>query len=264
MPSNHWSDQLSSTRVRDHPPGARRWPQVHAGCQPGAHGDQRGPAEPGDRLPNERNLAAECGTSRPTVRDGLLALELFGIVEIRRGSGCYVTERGHHMQNPALGLLDATPQELLEARLQLEPTMARMCAGRLDLDQIRRLNALIDASDAGDSAALRDRGFGSYFQLSQAFHSELAGYCGNTVIAGMTRQLVDVASHPMWALLNGSSATTNQPDVQADEHRLILDAIALGDEERAAEAMQDHLCRIGGDLFGGDRLGIGRVRRRRG
>ncbi|GAA3710316.1 FadR/GntR family transcriptional regulator [Gordonia hankookensis] len=223
-----------------------------------------GRLSPGDRLPNERDLAVECGTSRPTVRDALLALELFGVVEIRRGSGCYITERGHHLQNPALGLLDATPQDLLEARLHLEPTMARMCAGRLDLDQIRRLDALIDASDLGDADPVRERRFGSYFQLSQAFHSELAGYCGNSVIAGMTRQLVDVASHPMWALLNGSSATTNQSDVQADEHRQILEAIALGDEDGAAEAMIDHLSRIGGDLFGGHAATIARVRRRRG
>ncbi|MFW0783558.1 FCD domain-containing protein [Gordonia sp. CPCC 206044] len=217
----------------------------------------------GDRLPNERELAIECGTSRPTVRDALLALELFGVVEIRRGSGCYVTERGRHMQNPALGLLDASPRELLEARLHLEPTMARMCAGRLDLTAIRRLNALIDASDTGEVKPGRDHGFGNYFQLSQAFHSELAGYCGNSVVSGMTRQMVDVASHPMWALLNGSSETTNQSDMQAEEHRQILEAIALGDEDGAATAMEVHLRRIGGDLFGGDEPRLGRVRRRR-
>lgn len=223
-----------------------------------------GRLSPGDRLPNERDLAVECGASRPTVRDALLALELFGVVEVRRGSGCYVTERAHHMQNPALGLLDASPHDLLEARLQLEPAMARMCAGRLDLDHIRRLNALIDASDMTHIKAAADHKFGSYFQLSQTFHSELAIHCGNTVIAGMTKQLVDVASHPMWALLNGSSETGNQPDVQADEHRRILEAIALGDADGAADAMEQHLRRIGGDLFGGENPPIGRAARRRG
>ncbi|MDF3281629.1 MULTISPECIES: FadR/GntR family transcriptional regulator [unclassified Gordonia (in: high G+C Gram-positive bacteria)] len=223
-----------------------------------------GRLSPGDRLPNERDLAVECGTSRPTVRDALLALELFGVVEIRRGSGCYVTAQGHRMHNPALGLLDASPNELLEARLHLEPTMARMCAGRLNLDEIRRLTALIDASDTAQTQQVLRSGFGNYFQLSQAFHSELAGYCGNSVIAGVTRQLVDVASHPMWALLNGSSTTTNQPDVQADEHRAILEAIALGDADGAAEAMELHLRRIGGDLFGADDSPIARAPRRRG
>src|SRR5689334_16104445 len=50
-----------------------------------------GHLSPGDRLPNERELARICNTSRTTVRDALLALELFGVVDVRPGSGCYIS-----------------------------------------------------------------------------------------------------------------------------------------------------------------------------
>ena len=43
------------------------------------------------RLPPERDLATQLGVSRPSVREALIALEVEGIVEVRMGSGIYVT-----------------------------------------------------------------------------------------------------------------------------------------------------------------------------
>ena len=47
----------------------------------------------GDRLPAERELAANFEVSRPTIREAIIALELDGLVEVRIGSGVYVIER---------------------------------------------------------------------------------------------------------------------------------------------------------------------------
>ena len=47
----------------------------------------------GDRLPAERDLAAQYDVSRPTVREAIIALEIDGLVEVRVGSGVYVAER---------------------------------------------------------------------------------------------------------------------------------------------------------------------------
>ena len=41
----------------------------------------------GTRLPPERDLAAQLGVSRPSVREALIALEVEGLVEVRMGSG---------------------------------------------------------------------------------------------------------------------------------------------------------------------------------
>ena len=45
----------------------------------------------GSRLPSERDLSTKLGVSRPSVREALIALEIEGAVEIRIGSGVYVT-----------------------------------------------------------------------------------------------------------------------------------------------------------------------------
>src|SRR5499427_10923776 len=47
---------------------------------------------PGDRLPAERDLAAQIGVSRPTVRMGLHALAAMGCVQSRHGSGTYIPD----------------------------------------------------------------------------------------------------------------------------------------------------------------------------
>jgi GntR family uxuAB operon transcriptional repressor len=47
---------------------------------------------PGERLPAERELSAQLDVSRASVREALIALELGGVVEVRGGSGVYVSE----------------------------------------------------------------------------------------------------------------------------------------------------------------------------
>jgi DNA-binding FadR family transcriptional regulator len=213
----------------------------------------------GDRLPNERDLAQLCQTSRPTVRDALLVLELFGVIEIRPGSGAYIVDwnaRQHH----TLAALDATPRQLLDARMELEPIIASKVAGQLDSTGLRRLSSLIDESVI-DTATLKN--FDGYFRLSQGFHATLAGHCDNPFLVAMTRELVDVASHPLWTILNGvSMQSAESRDTQAVEHRRILNAVAIGDKEEAASAMHDHLDRLGRGLFGQDAATPAIVRQR--
>jgi GntR family transcriptional repressor for pyruvate dehydrogenase complex len=48
---------------------------------------------PGARLPSDREAAARFGVSRPTVREGSVALEYAGLIDVRQGSEAYVTER---------------------------------------------------------------------------------------------------------------------------------------------------------------------------
>lgn len=49
--------------------------------------------EPGVRLPAERELAELLKVSRPTVREALIALEVVGFIQIRMGSGVYLSSQ---------------------------------------------------------------------------------------------------------------------------------------------------------------------------
>jgi DNA-binding FadR family transcriptional regulator len=219
-----------------------------------------GHLSPGDRLPNERELARICDTSRTTVRDALLALELFGVVEIRPGSGCYISNLTSSRRRTSSVMMDAVPRELLEARLHVEPQVARICAGNVPPAEIRRLRALIDACEAeGARAALDD--LGTFLKMSHDFHSEMARSCGNSILADLTRQLVDVTAHPLWQVVNAMHVRdpANRAG-QIAEHRDILDAVERGDPDAAAVAMHDHLARLERNIFGIIRPAAGIVR----
>ncbi len=55
---------------------------------------KRGEYKPGARLPPERDLATMLKVSRPSVREALIALEVEGYVDVRVGSGVYVSRAG--------------------------------------------------------------------------------------------------------------------------------------------------------------------------
>src|SRR5213075_491236 len=88
---------------------------------------ERGEYGMGQRLPPERDLAKQLGVSRPSVREALIALEVEGFVEVRVGSGVYVT--GARPAGSAAGAsaaADSGPFELIKARWMIEGECAAL------------------------------------------------------------------------------------------------------------------------------------------
>ena len=81
---------------------------------------------PGARLPPERDLAKQLGVSRPSVREALIALEVEGLLDVRVGSGIYVTDPAKRRQHHALQG-DAGPFDVIRARCA---DRGRVCGAR--------------------------------------------------------------------------------------------------------------------------------------
>src|SRR3954454_13331019 len=86
---------------------------------------------PRERLPGERGLAQRLGVGRASVRAALAFLQLQGVVVTRPGSGSYVAgDAADRTAGPVSGpVADAGPAAVLEARLIVEPSVARLAAG---------------------------------------------------------------------------------------------------------------------------------------
>src|SRR6266567_3838832 len=82
----------------------------------------------GSRLPPERDLARQLGVSRPSVREGLIALEVEGLVEVRIGSGIYVLDASRNGDGRPEHQALAGPFELLRARWVVEGECAALAA----------------------------------------------------------------------------------------------------------------------------------------
>src|SRR4051812_33766107 len=99
----------------------------------------------GQRLPSERELAEQLGVSRPSVREALIALEIEGKVEVRVGSGVFVTEGKPHR----LAIASTVPQgegpfELLQARITVEGEVAALAAANPTEAEIADIEAAVD------------------------------------------------------------------------------------------------------------------------
>lgn len=95
----------------------------------------------GDRLPNETELAEELNISRTTLREAVKILTAYGVLEIQRGRGTYVT-RDTLPQSPGLQSLTAVKvnaRDLYEMRLIFEPEAAYLAAVRGTDAEIRRI-----------------------------------------------------------------------------------------------------------------------------
>lgn len=108
-----------------------------------------GALAPGDLLPTEAELGAKLRISRPSLREGLRALALKGLVEGRTRRGTTVTPRSEWnvLDADVLRWLSVAPpdpaffMDLLDLRMIIEPAAARLAASRATTEQILAMEA---------------------------------------------------------------------------------------------------------------------------
>ncbi|MBM9476527.1 FadR family transcriptional regulator [Nakamurella flavida] len=187
---------------------------------------------PGTRLPAERTLAASLGVARSTLREAMAALDVLGIVEVRPGSGSYLTSDSSEMLPQALkwSLLLGQPRtrDLIEVREYLEVITARLAAARATEEGIARLGVHMDGmrSAGGDVEA--------FVRADIAFHLEAAHLAGNTVLQDILHSVRSLLQ--VWF-----DRTLRVPGTLEEtllEHEAVFQAIGSRSPELAEERMK--------------------------
>jgi DNA-binding FadR family transcriptional regulator len=187
----------------------------------------------GERLPPERDLAKQLGVSRPSVREALIALEVEGYVEVRVGSGVYVTGRQREAA-PTLPA-DSGPFELIRARWIIEAECAALAAKNATRAQVRAIEEAIDEMEQQ-----RDRGM-MPLAPDRQFHLRIAEASGNSALALVVKTLWDQRTGPLFLRLEHHFDTPALWTVAIREHREIASAIARRDASAARAAMRRHM-----------------------
>ncbi|MYN02145.1 FCD domain-containing protein [Pseudoduganella sp. DS3] len=189
----------------------------------------------GDRLPSERELAARLAVSRASLREGLIALELTGVVEVRSNSGVYISEGAE--ATPAPPEAGPGPFEVLSARRVIECEIAAIAA---QLATDRAIDAILLAVEAmerdHDDVATNE-------QADRNFHMAIANATGNSALVGVMNHLWDQRGH-LWHRLKEHFQTEELRKETLSDHRAILQAIANHDPSGARKAMRVHLGRV--------------------
>jgi DNA-binding FadR family transcriptional regulator len=104
---------------------------------------------PGSRLPPEAELAKQLGLSRNSLREGVKALELMRVLDVRQGDGTYVTSLRSDVLLEALtfGLelhQDDSVLQFHEVREMLEPEVAAKAAALITDDELAQLEECLE------------------------------------------------------------------------------------------------------------------------
>ncbi|HEX2012455.1 MAG TPA: FadR/GntR family transcriptional regulator [Roseateles sp.] len=196
---------------------------------------QRGDYPAGSRLPPERDLALQLGVSRPSLREALIALEIQGSVEIRMGSGVYVSSRPGLRNGLAQIAMGESPVELMQARSAVEGAVAALACANATPEGLARVQAAIDAMRE-DIAAGRD-----VLDHDRAFHVAIAEMSGNSVLVSLVGTLFDERRSPLASHMRQRLEGQPTWDAAVTEHEQILRCLALRDPLAAEAAMRAHI-----------------------
>jgi DNA-binding GntR family transcriptional regulator len=178
-----------------------------------------GTHRPGERLVEDR-LADDLGVSRNPVREALRVLEVEGYVELIPRRGAVVAS-----------LSPSAVDDIFEVRSALEALGARLAARHASVEQAARMARVLDESDrvlaAGDVQKLP--------ALNTEFHQLVLELAGNALLA---ETMAPLRGRMQWIF---SRTVEGRAPHSLAEHRALADAIAGGDEERAAALAVAHV-----------------------
>ncbi len=137
---------------------------------------------PGEKLPRQRELAADLGVTLQPLREALKRLEQMGVVEARHGDATRVRDwRAHGTLDVLAHLGPAVLGDLLEARSLMLREMAALAAERRDEARGRAIAALAERFAALEGADGRAADLRSAAEVDFAFFTEVAEAAGNLV-----------------------------------------------------------------------------------
>jgi DNA-binding FadR family transcriptional regulator len=195
----------------------------------------------GHRLPPERELAALYGLARNTVRSALnrMGTDLIRVVGrgtyVRAKSGGSVPGLGRHMK-------DASPAEVMEVRLIIEPQAAALAAHRANSDDLAEIDEILRRS-------ISAKGFAEFEHYDAALHLAVFRATKNQLLVDYCEAINSARHQPHWHRLKQKSLTDGRRSQYDREHSALVDAIKQRDAEKARRLIHQHLSHVRDSLL---------------
>ncbi len=195
---------------------------------------EQGVFSAGARLPGERDLADRFGVSRVTVREAEIALQALGRLEIKMGSGVYVS-RKQPLDNGALPEISGF--ELIEARSLFESEAAALAAKNITHETLLKLEQLVNKMDDRED-------LDAAIEANRLFHLTIAEASKNRAVLHTVQSLWRMRLEVPAVRNTYETVASDDADCRAREHRNILDALKAHDPIAARNAMRQHFYRL--------------------
>lgn len=203
----------------------------------------------GAKLPTERELERRFGISRNTLRKGLKALEAEGRIRREVGRGSFVAgpsaaTEGVAPENLADRIKGASPTEVMEVRLMLEPLAAELAATRATTADLAQMEECLL------QAALATR-LPDFERWDGRLHLTIVGAAKNGLLIDLYGAINEVRNQAEWGKLKARSVTPERRQTYERQHRDIVAALKERDGEQAKAILRQHLLMVRSNLLGG-------------
>lgn len=191
------------------------------------------PVKPGQKIPNEFELAEKFGVGRSTIREAVKGLVSRGILEVRRGSGTYVINTNSLEEDPlGFGKIEDKYElalQLFEVRLMIEPEIAAIACKNASEEDHLQLKKLCDETEE------LYLGGHNHIKKDIEFHTFIAKCSKNQVV----ELLLPVIHTAVLTFANVTHRLLRDETIRT--HRAITEAILARDSVGARCAMITHL-----------------------
>ena len=199
------------------------------------------------RLPPERELSETLGVSRSELRKALAELEAEGQIWRHVGKGTFVGARPLDTVADIGAMAKRTsPAEAMQARLSLEPEIARIAALHARPENIASMRLCLDYQRSAKT-------WREYEGWDNRLHRAIAEATQNSLLLGLLDTLNAVRRAVTWGRLRPADRPRPSPDHHSfSEHERIVQAIEDRDMAAAATAMRQHLQMVQMKLLNSD------------
>lgn len=184
----------------------------------------KGQIVPGTRM-MEVEMAEEMGVSRTPIREAIRKLEKEGLVTIEPRKGAYASQ---------ISTKDMV--DILEVRQNMEGLAAYYAALRMTDEQKAKLSEISEAYNK----AVIENNTPDMIKFDTAFHHLIVEGSGNKMLVHMIEQLQELVLRFRYLYYDDFKRAEKMPR----EHKVIYDAIFMGDTEKARKAADVHIDRL--------------------
>jgi GntR family transcriptional repressor for pyruvate dehydrogenase complex len=190
----------------------------------------------GEKLPPEYELVAQLGISRPSVREVLITLQAEGYIEIKRGKGAYVMNKSQFDKDKFMEWFKNNEyriQELLEARMAIEPMAASLAAERITEDQLDCL----ETSYNDFVVAIKNHRLEEIVLLDEKFHELIIRASSNELLYFLYSNFIPA----MREYRSRAFSPPANPYLATEWHKKIIEALKTRNPHDAFQAMLGHI-----------------------
>jgi len=208
-----------------------------------------GTLKKGDKLPPERLLAEQFGSSRASIREAMSAMDMMGIIESRSGSGNYIKIdiKESSIDEAMIGelLTHHNLFDVYEARQEIEPSLVSLATIRRTDKEISDLQKIqTKLLDISSKLITNPKYADNYMEEDIKFHLKIAEMAHNPILFKLYASICLLLREETWQESKRADILKNGTQQTEMEHIAISEAIIKGDPQLARKKLQVHLERI--------------------